>query len=77
MPAALTQGGGTLRGGYPDHAARQEIRYSGISREGQTVQIRFRDAEARDKAAAEIQRQNPDCCSSLTTPAASFWLRLP
>jgi len=37
----------------------KEIRYSGI-RGRQTVQIRFRDAEARDKAAAEIQRQNPD-----------------
>ena len=34
--------------------------YSGVTREGQTLQIRFRDAETRAKAAKEIARALPD-----------------
>jgi preprotein translocase subunit SecD len=42
----------TLRG--------KEIRYAGISRDGQNVIVKFRDAQTRDQAAAEIVKQNPD-----------------
>jgi preprotein translocase subunit SecD len=42
----------TLRG--------KEIRYTGISRDGQNVVVKFRDSETRNKAAAEIGKQNPD-----------------
>ena len=38
----------------------KRIPYSGISREGQTLVIRFRDAASRDKALKEIERAHPD-----------------
>ncbi len=38
----------------------KRIPYSGVTREGQTLQIRFRDAETRAKAAKEIARTLPD-----------------
>ena len=38
----------------------KRIPYAGISREGQVVQLRFRDQSARDKAAAEIERTSGD-----------------
>ncbi|MEK6211603.1 MAG: protein translocase subunit SecD [Pseudomonadota bacterium] len=60
MAGALTKAADRYAADIRTTLRAKEIRYSGISREGQTVQVRFRDAEARDKAAAEIQRQNPD-----------------
>lgn len=60
MAGALTKAADRYAADIRTTLRAKEIRYSGILREGQTVQIRFRDAEARDKAAAEIQRQNPD-----------------
>ncbi|HEX4985424.1 MAG TPA: protein translocase subunit SecD [Burkholderiales bacterium] len=42
----------TLRG--------KEIRYAGLAREGQGITVKFRDAQTRDQASAEIARQNPD-----------------
>jgi preprotein translocase subunit SecD len=38
----------------------KNVRHSGIGREGQTVAIRFRDAELRDKARAAIIDSQPD-----------------
>src|SRR6185503_12285452 len=60
MKGALTKAADRYAADIRTTLRAKEIRYSGISREGQTVQVRFRDAEARDKAAQEIQRQNPD-----------------
>ena len=60
MAGALTKAADRYAADIRTTLRAKEIRYSGISREGQSVQIRFRDAEARDKAAEEIQRQNPD-----------------
>ncbi|HKQ26825.1 MAG TPA: protein translocase subunit SecD [Burkholderiales bacterium] len=60
MAGALTKAADRYTADIRSTLRAKEIRYSGISREGQSVQVRFRDAEARDKAAAEIQRQNPD-----------------
>ncbi len=60
MAGALTKAADRYAADIRTTLRAKEIRYNGISREGQTVQVRFRDAEARDKAAAEIQRQNPD-----------------
>jgi preprotein translocase subunit SecD len=45
-----------IRGGLRD----KRIQYSGVSREGQSVVVRFRDAATRDKAVDEIQRTMPD-----------------
>src|SRR5687767_9661790 len=38
----------------------KRIQYSGVAREGQTLVVRFRDAAARDKALAELQRSLQD-----------------
>jgi preprotein translocase subunit SecD len=38
----------------------RDIRYAGIVREGQTVMVRFRDAETRDRALAIMEREIPD-----------------
>ena len=60
MAGALTKAADRYAADIRTTLRAKEIRYSGIVREGQTVQVRFRDAESRDKAAEEIQRQNPD-----------------
>ena len=54
----------TLRG--------KEIRYAGISREGQNVVVKFRDSETRDKAAAEIGKQNPDLLLNSSEGGAEY-----
>jgi preprotein translocase subunit SecD len=38
----------------------KRIQYSGVSREGQSVTVRFRDRAARDKALPELERGFPD-----------------
>ncbi len=38
----------------------KRIPYSGVSREGESLQIKFRDKEARDRAIKEISRALPD-----------------
>ncbi|HWI12776.1 MAG TPA: protein translocase subunit SecD [Burkholderiales bacterium] len=45
-----------IRGALRD----KRIQYSGVTREGQTVVVRFRDTATRDKAVAEIERMTPD-----------------
>jgi preprotein translocase subunit SecD len=52
----LDSTGADLRGLLRD----KSIRHSGISREGQTLVIRFRDAATRDQAQAVIGNQQPD-----------------
>lgn len=39
---------------------RGNVRYSGLTREGENVVVRFRDVESRDQAVTEIEKQNPD-----------------
>jgi len=60
MAGALTKAADRYAADIRTTLRAKEIRYSGISREGQSVRVRFRDAEARDRASTEIQRQNPD-----------------
>ncbi len=38
----------------------QRLQYSGLSREGQSISVRFRDASLRDKALARISKEMPD-----------------
>ena len=45
-----------IRGSLRD----KRIQYTGITREGQSLLVRFRDAAVRDKALAEIERSSPD-----------------
>jgi preprotein translocase subunit SecD len=54
----------TLRG--------KEIRYAGISRDGQNVVVKFRDSQTRDQAAAEIAKQNPDLLLNPSDSASEY-----
>ena len=60
MASALTKkidgAGNSIRGLLRE----KRISYSGISREGQNLQIKFRDKEGRDKARKEIETSSPD-----------------
>jgi preprotein translocase subunit SecD len=38
----------------------KRIQYAGVTRDGQTVNVRFRDRAARDKAMSELERAFPD-----------------
>ena len=50
----------------------KRIQYSGISREGQAIVVRFRDASLRDKAINEIERSMPDLDLRTQDDAAEF-----
>ncbi len=60
MKAAITKkmeaSGNDIRSGLRD----KRVPYSGVTREGNTVIVRFRDRAARDKAMDEIARSMPD-----------------
>ncbi|MEX0960385.1 MAG: protein translocase subunit SecD [Burkholderiales bacterium] len=60
MRAALTQAADRYTQDVRLILRGRDIRYSGISREGQTVLVRFRDAELRDRAITIIEREIPD-----------------
>lgn len=47
---------GDIRGLLRD----KRIQYSGVTRDGQTITVRFRDAATRDKGLEEIQKALPD-----------------
>src|SRR3954470_18044905 len=50
MQAALTKRLDSLAGDVRSQLRDKNIRHSGISREGQSVRVRFRDADTREKA---------------------------
>jgi preprotein translocase subunit SecD len=52
MPAALTKRLESLVGDVRSQLRDKDIRYGGVTREGDTLRIRFRDAATRDKARA-------------------------
>jgi len=60
MKSALTRRMEGLAGDIRGSLREKRIPYTGISREGQVVQIRFRDQAARDKAVTEIERMTGD-----------------
>ncbi len=60
MKGALTKAADRYAADIRTTLRGKEIRYAGISRDGQNVVVKFRDGETRDKAAAEIGKQNPD-----------------
>ena len=53
---ALERNSGDIR----TNLREQRIAYSGISRQGDAVEIKFRDAESRAKALEELQKSAPD-----------------
>ena len=60
MKGALTKAADRYSADIRTTLRGKEIRYAGISREGQNVVVKFRDAQTRDQATAEIAKQNPD-----------------
>src|SRR2546426_2734544 len=50
----------SLAGDIRSQLRDKNVRHAGISREGDTVVIRFRDAETREKARKIIAEQIPD-----------------
>jgi preprotein translocase subunit SecD len=54
MPAALTKRLESLTGDIRSLLREKSIRHGGVAREGQTLRVRFRDAESRDKARAAL-----------------------
>ena len=50
----------------------KRIQYSGVTREGQSVVVRFREAGLRDKAVAEIEKTMPDLELRTVDDASEF-----
>jgi len=62
--------GGNIRGVLRD----KRIQYTGVTREGQTLTIKFRDKESRDKAEAEIGNIAPELALSEQEQGGEFHL---
>src|SRR5881409_342105 len=60
MRAAIAKRAEGLAGDIRSQLRDKNVRHAGISREGDTVVIRFRDAETREKARAIIAEHLPD-----------------
>ena len=60
MRAAIAKRAESLAGDIRSQLRDKNVRHSGITREGNNIVIRFRDAETRDKARAIIADQIPD-----------------
>jgi preprotein translocase subunit SecD len=52
----------------------KKIPYAGIAREGETIVVRFRDAETREKAHGELEKAMPDFALKATENAGEFRL---
>ena len=60
MKAAITKRAEGLAGDIRSQLRDRGVRHAGITREGNSITVRFREAEARDKARAVIAEQIPD-----------------
>jgi preprotein translocase subunit SecD len=60
MKAALTKKMESYANDIRTTLRDKRIQYSGVSREGQSLTVRFRDRAARDKAVAELDKALPD-----------------
>ena len=60
MKGALTKAADRYAADIRTTLRGKEIRYTGLSRDGQNVVVKFRDSQTRDQAATEIGKQNPD-----------------
>ncbi len=74
MQAALTKRLDSLAGDVRSLLRDKNIRHSGIAREGQTIRIRFRDAETRDKAKRLLGDNMSDLLLAETQNGAEFRL---
>jgi preprotein translocase subunit SecD len=60
MSAALSKAMEAATGDIRSALREQNIAYSGVSREGKVLLVKFRDVEARSKGEAEIKQRFPD-----------------
>lgn len=60
MQGALTKAADRYASDIRQELRDKDVRYGGIARDGQSVQVRFRDEATRDKAQAVIERSSPD-----------------
>ncbi len=72
MKAALVKAADRYVGDIRTALRAKEIRYGGITREGQNVVVRFRELESRDKALDEIGKQSPDLLLNASDASGEF-----
>jgi preprotein translocase subunit SecD len=72
MKGALTKAADRYAADIRTTLRGKEIRYAGIARDGQNVVVKFRDGETRDRANAEIGKQNPDLLLSLAEAGSEY-----
>jgi preprotein translocase subunit SecD len=74
MPAALTKKAESLAGDIRTGLREKNVRHSGISRNNQTIEIRFRDMETLEVAQRVIQDQFLDLQTTSAPDGADFKL---
>jgi preprotein translocase subunit SecD len=72
MQAALTKRAESLAGDIRTGFREKNVRHGGISRNGQTIEIRFRDAQTVEAAKRVIQDQFPDLATVESADGAEF-----
>jgi len=72
MKAALLKAADRYVGEIRSALRAKEIRYNGLTRDGQNVVVKFRDAESRDKGVTEIEKQSPDLLLKSSEAAGEF-----
>ena len=72
MKAALAKKMDAFVGDIRGMLREKRIQYSGVTREGQTLIVRFRDAATREKALAEIQKTLPDLALRTVEEGSEF-----
>jgi preprotein translocase subunit SecD len=72
MQAALTKRAESLAGDIRTGFREKNVRHGGISRNGQTIEIRFRDAQTLEAAKRIIQDQFPDLLTVESADGAEF-----
>ena len=74
MPAALTKKAESLAGDIRTGLREKNVRHSGISRNGQTIEVRFRDMATLEAAQRVIQDQFVDLQTTSAADGADFKL---
>ena len=74
MQAALSKRAESLAGDIRTTLREKNVRHNGITRNGQTVEVRFKDTAAMDAAKAIIQDQFPELTSTEAPDGTEFKL---
>ncbi len=74
MPAALTKKAESLTGDLRSALREKNLRHGGISRNGQTIEVRFREAATAEAAQRLMQDQFPDLLTTASPDAGDVKL---